>query len=64
MLFDYSGGGDMERFLTGNLEGVFSVAVAAYLLVRMEQKLDALTQAIVELRIHITTGDIDVKKTL
>ena len=54
----------MERFLTGNLEGVFSVAVAAYLLVRMEQKLDALTQAIVELRIHITTGDIDVKKTL
>ncbi|MDR1472542.1 MAG: YvrJ family protein [Synergistaceae bacterium] len=39
----------MEDFMAGALQGVFSVAVAGYLLVRMEDRLDKLTTAIARL---------------
>ncbi len=41
---------DMDELLTFVAQSGFSVAVAAYLLVRMESRLEALTQAINELR--------------
>jgi hypothetical protein len=43
----------MEEFLIGVLEGTFSVAVAGYLLIRMEKRLDDLTSAIARLETAI-----------
>ncbi|MDR1943800.1 MAG: YvrJ family protein [Synergistaceae bacterium] len=43
----------MESFIADVLQGSFSVAVAAYLLVRMESRLDGLTNAIVRLNASI-----------
>ncbi len=44
----------MEEFIkTGTIEGLFSVAVAAYLLVRMERKLEALNNTLIELTIAV-----------
>jgi hypothetical protein len=43
----------MEDFISAMLQGPFAVAVAAYLLVRMEKRLDDLTRAIVTLRAAI-----------
>lgn len=40
----------MEEFFTGLLQSTFSIAVAAYMLVKMEHRIDALTEAIIELR--------------
>lgn len=40
----------IEAFLSGALQGVFSVAVAAFLLVRMENELKALRKAIEQLQ--------------
>jgi hypothetical protein len=39
----------MENIMADILQSTFSVAVAAYLLVRMESRLDGLTSAIVRL---------------
>lgn len=39
--------------MTGNLEGIFSVAVAAYLLVRMEKRLEKLSDTLTELTIAV-----------
>ncbi|MDR1916059.1 MAG: YvrJ family protein [Synergistaceae bacterium] len=39
----------MEEFVAGVLQGTFSIAVAGYLLVRMEKRLDDLTTAITRL---------------
>jgi hypothetical protein len=44
----------MEEILTGFAEGVFSIAVAGYLLIRMERRLDDLTSAIVRLECAIS----------
>jgi hypothetical protein len=43
----------MDEFLVGVLEGTFSIAVAGYLLIRMESRLDCLTSAIVRLEAAI-----------
>jgi hypothetical protein len=43
----------MEYFSADAIQGAFSVAVAAYLLVRMESRLDGLTNAIVRLNASI-----------
>lgn len=43
----------MEELLTGVLQSTFSVAVAAFLLVRMESRLDKLAEAIAALRLTI-----------
>lgn len=43
----------MEEFVSSAIQSGFAVAVAAYLLVRMEKRLEELTQAISELRIAI-----------
>lgn len=43
----------MDEFLAGALEGTFSIAVAGYLLIRMESRLDTLTSAIVRLEAAI-----------
>lgn len=50
----------MEEFLTGVLQSSFSIAVAGYLLVRMESRLDALAEAIVRLQAAIERigGDV------
>lgn len=44
---------------TGALEGMFSVAVAAYLLVRMERKLEALNSTLIELTIAVRAAHGD-----
>jgi hypothetical protein len=44
----------MEEFLTGALEGTFSIAVAGYLLIRMERRLDDLSNAIARLETAIS----------
>lgn len=44
----------MDEILTGVLQNGFSVAVAAFLLVRMEARLDHLAEAISDLRSAIT----------
>ncbi|MDR3321415.1 MAG: YvrJ family protein [Synergistaceae bacterium] len=43
----------MENFSADAIQGAFSAAVAAYLLVRMESRLDGLTNAIVRLNAAI-----------
>ena len=43
----------MEEFVSSAIQSGFAVAVAAYLLVRMEKRLEDLTQAISELRFAI-----------
>jgi hypothetical protein len=43
----------MEDFIAGALQGTFSIAVAGYLLVRMEDRLDKLTTAITRLEAAI-----------
>jgi hypothetical protein len=43
----------MEEFLTGVVQSTFSIAVAGSLLVRMEARLDGLTEAITRLRAAI-----------
>ena len=43
----------MEEFLTAVLQNSFSVVVAGYLLVRMENRLEGLTAAIVRLQAAI-----------
>lgn len=43
----------MEEFVASVAQGGFAVAVAAYLLVRMERRLDELTQAIRDLQFVI-----------
>lgn len=43
----------MEDFVASVAQGGFAVAVAAYLLVRMERRLDELTQAIRDLQFVI-----------
>lgn len=51
----------MEKFIeTGTIEGLFSIAVAAYLLVRMESKLDALDRTLAELT-HVVRSVIEGK---
>ncbi len=45
-----SGGDHMEEILSSGLQTAFSILVAAYLLVRMEARMEALTQAITELK--------------
>jgi hypothetical protein len=47
----------MEEFLAGVLEGTFAIAVAAYLLIRMERRLDDLTSAIARLETAILGMD-------
>jgi hypothetical protein len=44
---------EMDEFLVGVLEGTFSIAVAGYLLIRMEKRLDDLTSAIARLETAI-----------
>ena len=44
----------MEDFLIGLAENTFAVVVAAYLLIRMECRLDDLTSAIVRLETAIS----------
>jgi len=39
----------MDDFFVGLLENTFAIAVAAYLLIRMERRLDDLTSAIARL---------------
>jgi len=43
----------VEEFVASVAQGGFAVAVAAYLLVRMERRLDELTQAIRDLQFVI-----------
>ncbi|MDI9391726.1 MAG: YvrJ family protein [Thermovirgaceae bacterium] len=43
----------MEDFVASAIQSGFAVAVAAYLLVRMESRLEELTQAIRELHVAI-----------
>jgi hypothetical protein len=43
----------VQEFLVGAVEGTFSVAVAGYLLIRMENRLDELTSAIARLETAI-----------
>jgi hypothetical protein len=43
----------MENFIADVLQSSFSVVVAAYLLVRMESRLDGLTNAIIRLNASI-----------
>lgn len=51
----------MEEFLSSAVQSGFAVAVAAYLLVRMEKRLEELTQAISELRMTISgKGIVDL----
>lgn len=45
----------MEEFVGNLLDGAFSVAVAAFLLIRMESRLDDLTAAITRLQGAIET---------
>ena len=47
------GGTDMEDFLIGLIENTFAVVVAAYLLIRMERRLDDLASAIARLETAI-----------
>lgn len=46
----------MDELLTSVLQSTFSIAVAAFLLVRMEHRLDKLTEAICSLRSAIIRG--------
>jgi len=43
----------MDNFLNGGLEGVFSIAVAAFLLLRMETKLEVLNKTLTELLLAV-----------
>jgi hypothetical protein len=43
----------MEDFLAGAVQSTFSIAVAVYLLVRMENRLEGLTSAIARLQTAI-----------
>ncbi len=43
----------MEDFLANAAQSGFSIAVAAYLLIRMESRLDSLSRAIQDLRLAI-----------
>ncbi|EFC90841.1 MAG: YvrJ family protein [Synergistota bacterium] len=43
----------MEDLLAGIAQNGFSIAVAAYLLIRMESRLEGLSQAIQELKLAI-----------
>ncbi len=47
------GGIKLEEFVSSAIQSGFAVAVSAYLLVRMEKRLEDLTQAISELRFAI-----------
>jgi len=49
-------GGVMEELLRSALQNGFSIAVAAFLLVRMESRLEALTLAINDLRSVLRPG--------
>jgi hypothetical protein len=49
----------MEEFISAMLQGPFAVCVAAYLLVRMESRLDELTSAIVRLGASIDSALAD-----
>ncbi|PIE55211.1 MAG: YvrJ family protein [Dethiosulfovibrio peptidovorans] len=51
----------MEEFLAGVLQNGFSVAVAAYLLIRMENRLEKLSQAINDLKIAIAEGPANAR---
>jgi len=44
------GGETLEEFFTSTVQTTFSIAVAAYLLVRMETRMSELTKAINELQ--------------
>ncbi len=44
----------MQEFITSVAQGGFAVAVAAYLLIRMERRLEDLTTAIRDLQFAIT----------
>jgi len=46
----------LEQFITSVAQGGFAVAVAAYLLVRMERRLEDLTTAIRDLQFAITAN--------
>lgn len=46
----------MEDFLAGVVQSTFSIAVAGFLLVRMESRLDGLTDAITRLQMAIERG--------
>lgn len=48
----------LEDLICMIVQNGFSIAVAAYLLVRMESRLDALTEAIRELRFSIPKQNI------
>jgi hypothetical protein len=46
----------MEEFLNNALQSGFSVTVAAYLLIRMEKRLEALSEAIRDLHVWLRAG--------
>ncbi len=46
----------MEEFLNSALQSGFSVAVAAYLLIRMEKRLESLGEAIRDLHTWLRAG--------
>ena len=46
----------MDEFLKSLIENSFSVVVAAFLLIRMERRLDDLTAALARLEIAIVTA--------
>jgi hypothetical protein len=50
------GGAPMEEFLNSAIQSGFSVVVAAYLLIRMEKRLEALSEAIRDLHAWLRTG--------
>ena len=54
----------MEEFFTSTVQTTFSIAVAAYLLVRMETRMSELTKAINELQAGLRKGiECDFYKT-
>jgi hypothetical protein len=50
------GESSMEEFLNSALQSGFSVAVAAYLLIRMEKRLESLGEAIRDLHTWLRAG--------
>lgn len=49
----------MDQLLSSAMQNGFSIAVAAYLLIRMESKLEGLSQAIQELKLAIVERGSD-----
>ncbi|MDD4836581.1 YvrJ family protein [Dethiosulfovibrio salsuginis] len=49
----------MEELLASVAQNGFSIAVAAYLLIRMESRVESLSQAIQELRLAIVESRVE-----